>query len=161
AMRPRCLSSNLTLLIPGSSCLLATMGTSSSGICSEGQTQSITSTWYVLSAQAQRDVYRMGNAAVVLLFRISHVANRDGEVVEQVISQQTAEPEEISVRRSSLLDEAIRQLRQQQDRQNQLGTEAAPGPEGRPEGPVLAPAPSTPRRGSNYETKQCRGTECP
>ncbi|MEQ2262313.1 Bromodomain and WD repeat-containing protein 1 [Xenotaenia resolanae] len=85
-------------------------------------------------------------AAEHLVPQLGYVATSDGEVVEQVISQQTAEPEEISVRRSSLLDEAIRQLQQQQDRQNQLGTEAAPGPEGRPEGPVLAPAPSTPRR---------------
>ncbi|XP_047247287.1 bromodomain and WD repeat-containing protein 3 isoform X1 [Girardinichthys multiradiatus] len=85
-------------------------------------------------------------AAEHLVPQLGYVATSDGEVVEQVISQQTAEPEEISVRRSSLLDEAIRQLQQQQDRQNQLGTEAAPGPEGRSEGPVLAPAPSTPRR---------------
>lgn len=79
----------------------------------------------------------------------------DGEVVEQVISQQTAEHEEVAARRSSLLDEAIRQLREQQDRQNQPGTEAVPGagagPEGQAEaqGPALAPAPSTPRRGIN------------
>lgn len=79
----------------------------------------------------------------------------DGEVVEQVISQQTAEHEEVTVRRSSLLDEAIRQLQEQQDRQNQPGTESAPGagvgPEGQAEaqGPALAPAPSTPRRGIN------------
>lgn len=77
----------------------------------------------------------------------------DGEVVEQVISQQTAEPEEVAVRRSSLLDEAIRQLQAEQDRQNQPGTEAVPGAGAGPEGqaeahfPALAPAPSTPRRG--------------
>ena len=70
-----------------------------------------------------------------------------------MISQQTAEHEEIAIRRSSLLDEAIRQLQEQQDRQSQPGTEAAPGsgvgPEGQAEahGPVLARAPSTPRRG--------------
>uniref|UniRef100_A0A8D3E3D2 Bromodomain and WD repeat domain containing 1 n=1 Tax=Scophthalmus maximus TaxID=52904 RepID=A0A8D3E3D2_SCOMX len=51
----------------------------------------------------------------------------DGEVVEQVISQQTAEHEEVAIRRSSLLDEAIRQLRQQQDRQTPAGTEPVPG----------------------------------
>ncbi|KAM4742969.1 bromodomain and WD repeat-containing protein 3 [Anableps anableps] len=85
-------------------------------------------------------------AAEHLVPQLGYVATSDGEVVEQVISQQTAEPEEVSVRRSSLLDEAIRQLQEQQDRQNQLGSEAAPGPEPRPEGPVLAPAPSTPRR---------------
>uniref|UniRef100_A0A8C4GYG8 Bromodomain and WD repeat domain containing 1 n=1 Tax=Dicentrarchus labrax TaxID=13489 RepID=A0A8C4GYG8_DICLA len=42
------------------------------------------------------------------------------KVVEQVISQQTAEHEEVAVRRSSLLDEAIRNLQQQQDQQNQF-----------------------------------------
>lgn len=72
--------------------------------------------------------------------------------MEQVISQQTAEHEEAAVRRSSLLDEAIRQLQQQQDRQSQPGTGAVSGSEG-PEGqadahaPVLAPTLSTPRRG--------------
>lgn len=82
----------------------------------------------------------------------------DGEVVEQVISQQTAEHEEVAVRRSSLLDEAIRHLQEQQDRQNQPGTAAAPGAgaatEGQAEaqGPALAPAPSTPRRGINNTT---------
>lgn len=77
----------------------------------------------------------------------------DGEVVEQVISQQTAEPEEVAIRRSSLLDEAIRQLQAEQDRQNQSGTGTVPGNRAGPErqveaqGPVLVPAPSTPRRG--------------
>lgn len=85
----------------------------------------------------------------------SPTSSGDGEVVEQVISQQTAEHEEVTIRRSSLLDEAIRQLREQQDRQNQPGREAGPGagagPEGQAEaqGPALAPAPSTPRRGIN------------
>lgn len=91
-------------------------------------------------------------AAEHLVPQLGYVATSDGEVVEQVISQQTAEPEEVSVRRSSLLDEAIRQLQQQQDRQNQPGSEAAAGPEARPEGPLpLAPAPSTPRRVSVNE----------
>lgn len=71
----------------------------------------------------------------------------DGEVVEQVISQQTAEHEEVTVRRSSLLDEAIRHLQEQQDRQNQPGTEAEPQGQAEAHGPALAPAPSTPRRG--------------
>lgn len=74
----------------------------------------------------------------------------DGEVVEQVISQQTTEPEEISARRSSLLDEAIRQLQQQHDRQHQTGTEArGAGVAGQAnaEGQPFPPAPSTPRRG--------------
>lgn len=68
-------------------------------------------------------------------------------MVEQVISQQTAEPEEVAVRRSSLLDEAIRQLQEQQDRQNQPETGAVPEGPAEAQGPVLAPAPSTPRRG--------------
>ncbi|XP_029026546.1 bromodomain and WD repeat-containing protein 3 isoform X2 [Betta splendens] len=91
-------------------------------------------------------------AAEHLVPQLGYVATSDGEVVEQVISQQTAEPEEVAIRRSSLLDEAIRQLQAEQDRQNQSGTVAVPGtragPEGQVEvpGPVLAPAPSTPRR---------------
>ncbi|XP_042342206.1 bromodomain and WD repeat-containing protein 3 isoform X2 [Plectropomus leopardus] len=91
-------------------------------------------------------------AAEHLVPQLGYVATSDGEVVEQVISQQTAEPDEVATRRSSLLDEAIRHLQERQDRQNQLGTEAAPGagpgPEGQAEaqGPALAPAPSTPRR---------------
>uniref|UniRef100_A0A4W6D1L0 Bromodomain and WD repeat domain containing 1 n=1 Tax=Lates calcarifer TaxID=8187 RepID=A0A4W6D1L0_LATCA len=66
-------------------------------------------------------------AAEHLVPQLGYVATSDGEVVEQVISQQTAEHEEVTVRRSSLLDEAIRQLQEQQDRQNQPGTESAPG----------------------------------
>lgn len=75
----------------------------------------------------------------------------DGEVVEQVISQQTAEHEEAAVRRGSLLDQAIRQLQQQQDRQQVAEPEAGAGPEGQAgaQGPAPAPAPSTPRRGIN------------
>uniref|UniRef100_A0A4W6D0T8 Bromodomain and WD repeat domain containing 1 n=1 Tax=Lates calcarifer TaxID=8187 RepID=A0A4W6D0T8_LATCA len=72
-------------------------------------------------------------AAEHLVPQLGYVATSDGEVVEQVISQQTAEHEEVTVRRSSLLDEAIRQLQEQQDRQNQPGTES---------GPALAPAPT-------------------
>uniref|UniRef100_A0A669DDT3 Bromodomain and WD repeat domain containing 1 n=1 Tax=Oreochromis niloticus TaxID=8128 RepID=A0A669DDT3_ORENI len=85
-------------------------------------------------------------AAEHLVPQLGYVATSDGEVVEQVISQQTAEPEEIAVRRSSLLDEAIRQLQEQQDRQNQPGTGAVPEGPAEAQGPVLAPAPSTPRR---------------
>lgn len=75
------------------------------------------------------------------------ISSGDGEVVEQVISQQTADHEAVTVRRSSLLDEAIRHLQEQQDRQNQLATEAGAPVEA--PGPALAPppAPSTPRRG--------------
>ncbi|XP_028428094.1 bromodomain and WD repeat-containing protein 3 isoform X2 [Perca flavescens] len=92
-------------------------------------------------------------AAEHLVPQLGYVATSDGEVVEQVISQQTAEHDEAAaIRRSNLLDEAIRNLQQQQDRQNPPGTEtvqgAGAGPEGQaePQGPALAPAPSTPRR---------------
>ncbi|TNN69768.1 Bromodomain and WD repeat-containing protein 1 [Liparis tanakae] len=88
-------------------------------------------------------------AAQHLVPQLGYVATSDGEVVEQVISQQTAEHDEVSIRRSTLLDEAIRNLQQQQDR---VGTESVPvvgaGLEGQAEaqGLALAPAPSTPRR---------------
>lgn len=66
-----------------------------------------------------------------------------------MISQQTAEHEAVTVRRSSLLDEAIRHLQERQDQRNQLTSEAGAPPE--PQGPAMAPppapAPSTPRRG--------------
>ncbi|KAM7399553.1 hypothetical protein PAMP_018818 [Pampus punctatissimus] len=91
-------------------------------------------------------------AAEHLVPQLGYVATSDGEVVEQVISQQTADHEEAAIRPSSLLDQAIRQLQEQQDRQHPAGREAVPGagagPEGQAEaqGPALAPAPSTPRR---------------
>uniref|UniRef100_A0A8C2X8P2 Bromodomain and WD repeat domain containing 1 n=1 Tax=Cyclopterus lumpus TaxID=8103 RepID=A0A8C2X8P2_CYCLU len=56
-------------------------------------------------------------AAEHLVPQLGYVATSDGEVVEQVISQQTAEHDEVAIRRSTLLDEAIRNLQQQQDRQ--------------------------------------------
>ncbi|XP_074535944.1 PH-interacting protein isoform X2 [Halichoeres trimaculatus] len=96
-------------------------------------------------------------AAEHLVPQLGYVATSDGEVVEQVISQQTAEHDEVVVRRVNLLDEAIRHLQQQQDRQNQQVTEAVPGartgPEGQAEaqGPALIPAPNTPRRVSVNE----------
>lgn len=65
-----------------------------------------------------------------------------------MISQQTAEHEAVAVRRSSLLDEAIRHLQEQQDRQTQPGAEAGPQGQAEGQGPVLAPVPSTPRRGN-------------
>uniref|UniRef100_A0A673LTQ6 Bromodomain and WD repeat-containing protein 3-like n=1 Tax=Sinocyclocheilus rhinocerous TaxID=307959 RepID=A0A673LTQ6_9TELE len=49
-----------------------------------------------------------------LVPQLGYVATSDGEVVEQVISQQSAESEEV---RHSTLDFAIHQLRQHQDRQ--------------------------------------------
>uniref|UniRef100_A0A671UR38 Bromodomain and WD repeat domain containing 1 n=1 Tax=Sparus aurata TaxID=8175 RepID=A0A671UR38_SPAAU len=88
-------------------------------------------------------------AAEHLVPQLGYVATSDGEVVEQVISQQTAEHEEVTIRRSSLLDEAIRNLQEQQARQSQAGAEARPGAGVAPaeaQGPALAPAPSTPRR---------------
>ncbi|XP_037124161.1 bromodomain and WD repeat-containing protein 3 isoform X2 [Syngnathus acus] len=73
-----------------------------------------------------------------LVPQLGYVATSDGEVVEQVISQQTAEVEEVAIRRSSLLDEAIRNLQQQQERQNQASSQGG--------AVVMPPAPSTPRR---------------
>uniref|UniRef100_A0A672I4F1 Bromodomain and WD repeat domain containing 1 n=1 Tax=Salarias fasciatus TaxID=181472 RepID=A0A672I4F1_SALFA len=65
-------------------------------------------------------------AAEHLVPQLGYVATSDGEVVEQVISQQTAEHEAVTIRRSSLLDEAIRQLQQQHDQQHQPGSNVAP-----------------------------------
>ncbi|XP_041659062.1 bromodomain and WD repeat-containing protein 3 isoform X2 [Cheilinus undulatus] len=96
-------------------------------------------------------------AAEHLVPQLGYVATSDGEVVEQVISQQTAEHEEVAGRRVSLLDEAIRHLQEQQERQNQPVTEAAPGaaagPQGQADaqGPAFVPAPNTPRRVSVNE----------
>ncbi|XP_072316915.1 bromodomain and WD repeat-containing protein 3 [Eucyclogobius newberryi] len=83
-------------------------------------------------------------AAEHLVPQLGYVATSDGEVVEQVISQQTAEPEEIAIRRSSLLDEAIRQLQAQQDRHTV--PEVGEAQQALRDGPALLPAPSTPRR---------------
>uniref|UniRef100_A0A8C6P815 Bromodomain and WD repeat domain containing 1 n=1 Tax=Nothobranchius furzeri TaxID=105023 RepID=A0A8C6P815_NOTFU len=66
-------------------------------------------------------------AAEHLVPQLGYIATSDGEVVEQVISQQTAEHEMVTIRRSSLLDEAIRHLQEQQDRQNQPRAETTPG----------------------------------
>uniref|UniRef100_A0AAR2IIZ8 Bromo domain-containing protein n=1 Tax=Pygocentrus nattereri TaxID=42514 RepID=A0AAR2IIZ8_PYGNA len=51
-----------------------------------------------------------------LVPQLGYVATSDGEVVEQVISQQPVESEDPQARRS-VLDDAIRQLQEQQDRQ--------------------------------------------
>ncbi|XP_065816441.1 bromodomain and WD repeat-containing protein 3 isoform X3 [Labrus bergylta] len=96
-------------------------------------------------------------AAEHLVPQLGYVATSDGEVVEQVISQQTAEHDEVALRRISLLDEAIRHLQEQQDRQNPPVTEAAPGAGTGPEeqadaqGPALVAAPTTPHRVSVNE----------
>lgn len=73
----------------------------------------------------------------------------DGEVVEQVISQQTSEQEEFPVRHSSLLDEAIRNLQEQMDGQNQPGGDEGLLRLAEEQGPALAPAQNTLRRGFN------------
>uniref|UniRef100_A0A3P8TTU7 Bromodomain and WD repeat domain containing 1 n=1 Tax=Amphiprion percula TaxID=161767 RepID=A0A3P8TTU7_AMPPE len=107
---------------------------------------------FVLDEQTQQAPHLMPPPFLVDVDGNPHPP-RDGEVVEQVISQQTAEHEEVTIRRSSLLDEAIRQLQEQQDRHNQPETEEAPGSgadgQAEPHGPVLPPAPSTPRRSVN------------
>uniref|UniRef100_A0A8B9JZI7 Bromodomain and WD repeat domain containing 1 n=1 Tax=Astyanax mexicanus TaxID=7994 RepID=A0A8B9JZI7_ASTMX len=72
-----------------------------------------------------------------LVPQLGYVATSDGEVVEQVISQQPAESEEPQVRRS-ILDDAIRQLQEQQDRR--AGGQAVA---------ALVGAPGTPRRGTD------------
>ncbi|KAG9278203.1 bromodomain and WD repeat-containing protein 3 [Astyanax mexicanus] len=74
-----------------------------------------------------------------LVPQLGYVATSDGEVVEQVISQQPAESEEPQVRRS-ILDDAIRQLQEQQDRR--AGGQAVA---------ALVGAPGTPRRVSLSE----------
>ncbi|XP_072525328.1 bromodomain and WD repeat-containing protein 3 [Salminus brasiliensis] len=61
-----------------------------------------------------------------LVPQLGYVATSDGEVVEQVISQQPAESEELQARRS-ILDDAIRQLQEQQDGQAGQQAVAAPG----------------------------------
>uniref|UniRef100_A0A673GNY0 Bromodomain and WD repeat-containing protein 3-like n=1 Tax=Sinocyclocheilus rhinocerous TaxID=307959 RepID=A0A673GNY0_9TELE len=71
-----------------------------------------------------------------LVPQLGYVATSDGEVVEQVISQQSAEGEEV---RHSALDFAIRQLQQHQD-----GPVAAQAEGGVP---ARVPEPGTPRRG--------------
>ncbi|KAK1899526.1 Bromodomain and WD repeat-containing protein 1, partial [Dissostichus eleginoides] len=97
-------------------------------------------------------------AAEHMVPQLGYVATSDGEVVEQVISQQTSEHDEAAIRRSNLLDEAIRNLQLQQDQQGQPGEgESAPGAAAAPEGQAeaqglfLVPAPSTPRRASVNE----------
>ncbi|KAL1260016.1 hypothetical protein QQF64_007843 [Cirrhinus molitorella] len=77
-----------------------------------------------------------------LVPQLGYVATSDGEVVEQVISQQSAESEEV---RHSALDFAIRQLQEHQDRQ------VAPQAEGGVPAPARVPEPGTPRRVSLNE----------
>ncbi|XP_077579286.1 bromodomain and WD repeat-containing protein 3 isoform X2 [Stigmatopora nigra] len=91
-------------------------------------------------------------AAEHLVPQLGYVATSDGEVVEQVISQHTAEVEDVAIRRNTLLDVAIRNLQQQQERQNQVAPVG--GPVAVPAQafvPVVPPAPSTPRRVSVNE----------
>ncbi|XP_051717573.1 bromodomain and WD repeat-containing protein 3 isoform X1 [Ctenopharyngodon idella] len=77
-----------------------------------------------------------------LVPQLGYVATSDGEVVEQVISQQSAESEEV---RHSALDFAIRQLQQHHDRQV-----VAQGEGGIPAA-ARVPDPGTPRRVSLNE----------
>ncbi|KAJ7995475.1 hypothetical protein DPEC_G00244940 [Dallia pectoralis] len=82
-----------------------------------------------------------------LVPQLGYVATSDGEVMEQVISQLTMDHEEAMGRRSAL-DNAIRHLQEQQDRQSRQGS-AVPA-EVQVQGPAF-PAPSTPRRVSVNE----------
>uniref|UniRef100_A0A8C1Q6Q2 Bromodomain and WD repeat domain containing 1 n=1 Tax=Cyprinus carpio TaxID=7962 RepID=A0A8C1Q6Q2_CYPCA len=77
-----------------------------------------------------------------LVPQLGYVATSDGEVVEQVISQQSAESEEV---RHNALDFAIRQLQQHQDRR------VAAQAEGGVPAPARVPEPGTPRRVSLNE----------
>nr|XP_023669495.1 bromodomain and WD repeat-containing protein 3-like isoform X2 [Paramormyrops kingsleyae] len=70
-----------------------------------------------------------------LVPQLGYVATSDGEVVEQVISQQTNDQEEARAQPSAL-DQAIRQLQEQQDRQDH------------PDAAGLPAVPGTPRRAS-------------
>lgn len=63
-----------------------------------------------------------------------------------MISQQTAEHEMVTVRRSSVLDVAIRQLQERQDRQVRTGADTEAGSQAGGQAPAAAP--STPRRGN-------------
>lgn len=75
------------------------------------------------------------------------VSSGDGEVVEQVISQQPGERVDVVAGRSAL-DEAIRVLQQNQDRINAAQPEGGAAP-----APAPLPAPGTPRRGKlHYST---------
>ncbi|KAI7800747.1 bromodomain and WD repeat-containing protein 3 [Triplophysa rosa] len=71
-----------------------------------------------------------------LVPQLGYVATSDGEVVEQVISQQPAESEEP---RHNILDDAIRQLQEHQDRQSTVRAEGVPVS-------ARVPEPGTPRR---------------
>ncbi|XP_056612929.1 bromodomain and WD repeat-containing protein 3 [Triplophysa dalaica] len=76
-----------------------------------------------------------------LVPQLGYVATSDGEVVEQVISQQRAESEEP---RHHILDDAIRQLQENQDRQPTVRAEGVPVS-------ARIPEPGTPRRVSVNE----------
>ncbi|CAB1348003.1 unnamed protein product [Coregonus sp. 'balchen'] len=82
-----------------------------------------------------------------LVPQLGYVATSDGEVMEQVISQLITDHEEATARRS-VLDDAIRQLQEQQDRQSRPGTLA---PAEAPAQAPAFPAPSTPLRASVNE----------
>nr|XP_008105713.1 PREDICTED: bromodomain and WD repeat-containing protein 1 isoform X2 [Anolis carolinensis] len=70
-----------------------------------------------------------------LIPQLGYVARSDGEVVEQVIGQQTAEQDEQGPE-SSILDGMIRQLQQQQDQTNGIDQDSfPPGPQNGEETP--------------------------
>ncbi|XP_048348579.1 bromodomain and WD repeat-containing protein 1 isoform X2 [Sphaerodactylus townsendi] len=70
-----------------------------------------------------------------LVPQLGYVATSDGEVVEQVIGQQTADQDEQGLERS-ILDGMIRQLQQQQDQRNGIDQDILPlGPQNGEETP--------------------------
>ncbi|TRY85163.1 hypothetical protein DNTS_006353 [Danionella cerebrum] len=84
-----------------------------------------------------------------LVPQLGYVATSDGEVVEQVISQQSAEADE---GRHSALDFAIREFQENQDRRVAvLGEGAAPIP-------ARVPEPGTPRRVSLNERMEIQSS---
>uniref|UniRef100_A0AAY4ESF0 Bromo domain-containing protein n=1 Tax=Denticeps clupeoides TaxID=299321 RepID=A0AAY4ESF0_9TELE len=86
-----------------------------------------------------------------LVPQLGYVATSDGEVVEQVIGQQPAEIQDAAAARPSALDNAIRQLQEQQDRQNSARHDgAAPAV-------IPLPIPGTPRRGTRAELQSPPG----
>ncbi|XP_031429776.1 bromodomain and WD repeat-containing protein 1 [Clupea harengus] len=83
-----------------------------------------------------------------LVPQLGYVATSDGEVVEQVISQQPSDSVEAAASRRSALDEAIRVLQRNQDRRSIRPPDGGPPPV---LVPAALPAPGTPRRVSLNE----------
>uniref|UniRef100_W5M0F5 Bromodomain and WD repeat domain containing 1 n=1 Tax=Lepisosteus oculatus TaxID=7918 RepID=W5M0F5_LEPOC len=74
---------------------------------------------------------REGFADEHLVPQLGYVATSDGDVVEQVISQQTGDQDDAG-QEPSMLDGFIRELQEQQDRQNGAEPGAPPSVEGTP-----------------------------